>query len=292
MSKYGTMKEIAAQIQGLLEKMQLGRLNAAELEELVSLTRDLNEKVLIVRYKAYEQKVFGHTSPVEAAIVSEVVPEPEPTEEPEPEVQVMQEENTVIPEVEIPAESGEEPLFGFDLFAAADEETQSRDAFQIGEMVKEESIEIVSVEHTEEVIEDNLPEEEITIQEEVINRGETIQVVEEPVKEREEAPVQQETPAQDIFKHFRTIDESASPFMNPKIATLTTAFGLNERLQCVRELFQGSSEAFVSTIETVDKMNSFAEAKQYLSSVAMQNNWNLEGNLVKEFIQKIERRFL
>ncbi len=95
----------------------------------------------------------------------------------------------------------------------------------------------------------------------------------------------------DVFKNFQGLD-SGSRLMSPKIQSLVGAFGLNEKLQCIRELYNGSSDAFNQAIEKVDNQSDFVSAKEVLSQHAIENSWDLESNLVNEFLQKVERRFL
>lgn len=95
----------------------------------------------------------------------------------------------------------------------------------------------------------------------------------------------------DIFRNFQGLD-SGSRLMSPKIQTLVGAFGLNEKLQCIRELYNGSSEEFNQAIEILDNQTSFQAAKNVLSHDAVANAWDLDSNLVNEFLQKVERRFL
>jgi hypothetical protein len=80
--------------------------------------------------------------------------------------------------------------------------------------------------------------------------------------------------------------------MSSKLQTLVGCFGLNDKLQCIRELFQGSSESFNQAIDQLDNQPDFSAAKRVLAQYAQQYSWDLESNLTAEFIQKVERRYL
>lgn len=320
MSKFGSKEEIISEIQSLFTKMNSGDFHAEALETLVELTRELNERALILRYKAYEEKVFG---------VREVTPATEPeieipaVETPVPEIEItVPEENQLsfeqVEEEILAAENKiAEPVFGFDLFETdaspifspeiksdSFSESQFNHAFSAPEEVEETIVPVTENIVSEPIV--AVPEITSTTEptEEVITPVYTTPVATEevlPVTEEEIIPAPTETEAiatpaadaPDVFKHFQKSDNSVgSRLMSPKLHTLTGAFGLNEKLQCIRELFKGSSEAFNIAIEKLDQQSSFEDAKRYVAQIAQQNNWDIESNLTNEFLQKIERRFM
>jgi hypothetical protein len=97
----------------------------------------------------------------------------------------------------------------------------------------------------------------------------------------------------DIFNRYsNTSDDSLSARLSAsKLQTLVGSFGLNDKLQCIRELFGGSSEAFNQSINQLDNQTDFTAAKRVLDQLAQQFSWDLESNLTAEFIQKVERRY-
>ena len=78
MGNFISKEDILVEIAVLFKQMDNGNLSIEELEELVKLSRDLNERILILRYKAFEEKVFG-VRPV-ASEIPETVEEIEPVE--------------------------------------------------------------------------------------------------------------------------------------------------------------------------------------------------------------------
>lgn len=281
MSNFTSLENITTEIQSLILKMNSGKLQLEELESLHSLTRDLNERLLILKYKAYEEKVFGAANKNEAVDptisnkeiqdviteMSDFLTNDSSSSLSEIEDETMEDESEVIVESEVTI-SAEEPAFGFDLF-----ETDS--AMSFAPEVKpdmetfSESRPFFSNEPEEQ------PEEQPVVTADVSTSYESA------------AP----NAAVDIFKSFQGLD-SGSRLMSPKIQSLVGAFGLNEKLQCIRELFNGSSDAFNQAIEKVDNQTNFENAKLVLSEYAMANSWDLDSNLVNEFLQKVERRFL
>lgn len=316
MSNFTSLENITTEIQSLILKMNSGKLQLEELESLHSLTRDLNERILILKYKAYEEKVFGAANKNEAVDptisnkeiqdviteMSDFLTNDSSSSLSEIEDETMEDESEVIVESEVTI-SAEEPAFGFDLF-----ETDS--AMSFAPEVKPD-METFSESRpffsNEPEVKNEVPapiEQEDFIEEEPNFISNTVveSQVERPEEQPEEQPVvtadvstsyESAAPnaAVDIFKSFQGLD-SGSRLMSPKIQSLVGAFGLNEKLQCIRELFNGSSDAFNQAIEKVDNQTNFENAKLVLSEYAMANSWDLDSNLVNEFLQKVERRFL
>ncbi len=313
MSNFTSLEKIITEIQSFILQMNAGKLQLEELETLSSLTRDLNERIVILKYKAYEEKVFGTSTKVEMEkqsvpgkefhqVISEMsdflsndlVKQAEPFTEDEIEV---------TPEIE-PSTSSEEPIFGFDLFEENIPESFAPKVKIEKDFLPEEGIanhqELQKVAETLESVEAfevdeksiSEKQEELTAEfgsEEMEEKIEMEQEVVETVfnQEEEATSISQE----DVFKNFQRLD-SNSRFMSPKIHSLVGAFGLNEKLQCIRELYNGSSESFNQAIEKVDNQSSFESAKKILAETAISNSWDLESNLVNELLQKVERRFL
>ncbi len=75
------------------------------------------------------------------------------------------------------------------------------------------------------------------------------------------------------------------------LSTLVGAFGLNERLLFINELFSGSSENFSDAIKNLDTRSSLEDAINLIDNLASQHNWSDTPEAVEEFLQKIYRRF-
>jgi hypothetical protein len=104
-----------------------------------------------------------------------------------------------------------------------------------------------------------------------------------------------EVPAGDVhpvYKRLTNEDNSlAARLMAVRLETLKGAFGFNERLQIIQELFDGSNDDFTKAIERLDTLNSKNEARNIVSTYAHQYAWDKDSNLALEFIQKVERRY-
>jgi len=78
------------------------------------------------------------------------------------------------------------------------------------------------------------------------------------------------------------------------ISDLSRAFGVNERILIINELFGGDSAKFVDTIRRLNSFTQFNDAKAYLvREVAMPNHWAEEdkSELATSFIRLIRRKY-
>ena len=95
-----------------------------------------------------------------------------------------------------------------------------------------------------------------------------------------------------FINKYNTIGSNlASQFGVSKIESLIGSFGLNERLQFINELFDGSSESFSNAIKELDQQMGSEAAKSKVAEFAVENNWDVDSETVEEFMQKIVRRY-
>lgn len=312
MSKFGTKEEIVKAIENHFTSMQTGKMSMGDLELLVEQARELYERVVVLRFKAYEEKVFG-----EAKEVLSETTEANTLEALEEEQEVLPQDESfeleATPEiVDIQVEG--EPVFDFSLFDEPVSETQESHS-------NDEVIEI-ETQATNEYLEDEAAPEEITFEQEDEN---TPLPLEEPSFSQEEAHAVEftneihsfdETPAheeienavepeaapeqaryesdkEDIFYNILNAGDNslASRLMQSRLDTLVGSFGFNEKFQCIQDLFKGSSDDFNQAIDVLDNMHSFDEAKEQLQYYVRLNNWDLNSEITAEFVRKIERRF-
>ena len=349
MSRFGSKEEIIKAIGNQFELMESGKLEINDLELLVDQARELYERVLIIRHKAYEEKVFGEPKTIveELEIIEvqeietlELELEEEESDEKITSIADILNSNSdlfaieekpfdfdvfnenpstnvaeiVSEELELEEEIKEEPSIEEESIVSDDLANESSENYnELNKIEVEEAINELSEEAFEE--EENLMDEEIdSEQDEEIDQeievesfnseffpNET-QAVEEEEKmifndtaseTIENKPVYEErTIGNSIFDKILKHDDSlASRLMLSKLDTLIGAFGFNEKFQCIQELFKSSSEDFNQAIMILDNLQNFEEAKNQLEYYVHLNNWNLESEIVGEFIRKVERRF-
>jgi|GEM_PF-2490824 len=322
MTAFKKKEDLLNAISQAFEAINLGSFDLKQMDELVSDTRELYERVLIIRHKAYELKAKNapvtFENDINTVAESQVEPVNAVIEE-----KVVTEERTIIPEEtesvisdvveEAEAEMNEAPFqeagtfsveekedgFAFDLFSDDEPGTKQPVDFSADES-EEENREIPE---QSVVIPEQPEEEEVELPKAI---GDIIQehaadftvesIIEEEMTEEEvpevETPNTSSAPDPVFFTNYKPIaDNPSAKMLVPKIERLSSAFGLNEKLMFIRELFNGSSDAFNQAVSVVDELNSFEEAKLVLNDIALSNDWNLEQQATLDFVNKIERRF-
>lgn len=299
MSHFANKEDLLQTIQMYFEKIDAGKLNAEELEDLVLKTRDLHERAVILRYKAYEEKVLGVKEipqQIEVNIsdtwaqavpfeqVEQVVLEEEKRHEDELKEEVNEEKIELTTEesplLEFSVEDKIDSGFAFDLFDSNE---------PTNEILTEEKIETLNNQ-------ESFIEEENSIVDEKHEDNSTFELKDD-YSSIHNSNVETETPSSihmnDPFKGLYLSDQTDLPtFMKVKIYSLNGSFGLNEKMQFIQELFHGSSEEFNHFVHEIDQLEAFEGARLKLVQLSNAKNWDLESKVVSEFIQKIERRFL
>ena len=318
------MKTILSNLTERLSLLESGKLTQAEMELFVEDSKELYERLIILRYKLYETNVF-----VPQAIV-------EPT--------LMEQEAPEIPEVEKPT---------FDLFDMEDDEAISEEEEEMADVEvglfniapqtpevstglyeeQEQLIESEEEEEVEEEMEGNSEdlEMEADVEAELVVEAEPEMEIDapmsdefeasEPVFEQELSTEEEDSEQEESFdtpNQTESIEPQANfldNIENPEstsinsawilqieqtiradrsvfpLETLIGSFSLNEKLQFINELFDGSSDAFSTASKKLDVCDNMRVAREQLSDYASTYNWDLESEIVEDFIFKICRRY-
>jgi hypothetical protein len=366
MSKFGSKEELLKSIEAIFNQMHSGKLSMDDLESLVEQTRELNERALILRYKAYEEQVFGEAK-MNMEVISETMEEEIalPSKMNEVSDEFLTSDNSIEAQVTLPStglfevtneemespfeietkkEEPKEAIFDFDVFNQVPEEKFVEEEIEEEEEIFEnaatdsleeeleeeiihrseeefEQVENHSSEYTGEddiedlnedfrvanfmeesmdhmdssSSEDHLRESEFEVrsentaptEEEIVESQATTSFESKPV----EPTFQQEVKTVSIFKSILDSNDNSTHLFISKLDTLIGAFGFNEKYQCIQELFNGSSEDFNQAIDVLDTLTNFQEAEKQLEFYVHLNKWDLESEIVAEFVRKIERRF-
>lgn len=255
-------KSMLARLNTLLTALENGELSIDELVELEEVTRKLHERSIILRYNAFKNMV-------------------QPQEEEGPEVEEEEPEKEMVTE----PEPQEEQAFDFSIFSEPEEETK--------EEVKEEIPEpVIELEKEPEVEETIAPEPEPIV--ESVSEPTPEPVVEsnpEP-EEKEEEPTSV-SPTGSSFLDKLVIEDTSlgNRFAAQKLDSLIGAFGLNERLRFINDLFEGSSELFSDAIKSLDSQSDLDTARNTAASFAVQYEWDPEEEVVVEFMTYVSRRY-
>jgi hypothetical protein len=273
------MKELVSSIENGLKKISKGNITLIELEETVASSRELYERLLIVRYKVYENSILGEPSTEKQE--DESIPK---------EIAIKNEEKVSEKE-----KTDLNIIFEDDATLKSEDSVISFDTPEIDPTVKE--VEVLP--EVEEEIEPLIEEEEVLLEieineedlvEENLDSEEEIENI-EASKEIHEAP-EISKDASDLFPKLLKIEKSiAQNYQVMPLETLIGSFTLNERLQFINELFDGSSDLFSSSIKRLDSQADRGSARALVAEFAIANAWDMDGEVVEDFMLKICSRY-
>ena len=274
------MKELVSAIENGLKKISKGNITRIELEETVASSRELYERLLIVRYKVYENSILADKESEELEVVdneTEVKKEEETIPDENKDIEIIFEEET--------NDIAEDSIIRFDLFATPEIDSEV-------EVEEDEVLPEVEKEIEQSIEEEVLPEIEIKEEELVEENLDSEQEIENTANDSAETSKEIAEDASSLFPKLMKIEKSIT--QNYQVMTLETLIGsftLNERLQFINELFDGSSDLFSSAIKRLDALDNRDSARSVIAEYAAENNWDLDGEVVEDFMLKICSRY-
>jgi hypothetical protein len=302
------MKTILSNLTERLSLLESGHLTQAEMELLVEDSKELYERLIILRYKLYETNVFVPQAKVEPMFSETTSPMMDEVETPAFDLFEMGEEEPMateeeeeVPTLHFEAEAPVVPIVETSLFDMAVETPSPTMDFTPEEEHVDEPLteELEMEESTDEFIptaeNDDVEESEVVeehMDEEVVN----VEIPEPVVSSEPQAnflddianPETTSINSAWILQIEQTIRSDRSVF---PLETLIGSFSLNEKLQFINELFDGSSDAFSTATKKLDVCQHMSEAREQLSDFSSAYNWDLESEIVEDFIFKICRRY-
>lgn len=272
------MKELVSAIENGLKKISKGNITLIELEETLASSRELYERLLIVRYKVYENSILAVEESEELEVVdkeTEVEKEEETIPDENKDIEIIFEEET--------NDIAEDSIIRFDLFATPEIES---------EVEEDEVLPEVEKEIEQSIEEDVLPEIEIKEEELVEENLDSEEEIENTANDSAETSKEIAEDASSLFPKLMKIEKSiAQNYQVMTLETLIGSFTLNERLQFINELFDGSSDLFSSAIKRLDALDNRDSARSVIAEYAAENNWDLDGEVVEDFMLKICSRY-
>ncbi len=260
-------KEQINEVQNLVDKMEQGNLSVSELADLELITRSLHERSIILKYKAFELSV-------KPEMVEQV--------ENEEEVEVIEEEKSDSP---------------FDWNPTTEEETDAPSLEKLEDIIEEEIEDVMEeepvIELTEEEMKIETPPSIQDIMGEISENKEIVQeIIEENIEVISDSSTVTNSSNEDFVSQLKLSDSSTHSFsLGTKIDSLIGAFGLNEKLRFINDLFDGSSESFNDAIKLLDSQNDLNEAYSHVNIFASKQNWETDDETVAEFVSFVNRRY-
>ncbi|MCG8574021.1 MAG: hypothetical protein MI810_03995 [Flavobacteriales bacterium] len=260
-TSYRNMKELVDELSARIDELQQGKLGMEELETAVSNSRELYERLLIVRYKALEQYAKGEEVVVHA------------------EEEVLVEEKTVeveeekVEEIEESKEDNIQPTFDFSLDMNTSEEEERVEVTE--EVIEEEEAETELVEEETEVVEEEIEEEVIAEEEK-----------EEGIATQNEDEVSLNDKLGDGELSLRKKLQS-SP-----VTDLNSEISIAKKFEYISNMFDGNNDEYNQAIQVLNSCNTGDEARAKLNEYSSKFNWNLEDKSIIKFVELVERRYL
>jgi flagellar biosynthesis GTPase FlhF len=276
------IKTILGHLQSGVEKLESGHLSPEDMELLVEDAKELYERMVILRYKIYETNVLG----VKEAVISASIRHTEietpidlfgSIDEPTPE-----------PAFEVTFASGQSDELNAAVFNDELEDTleeELEEAHIEEEQEEEEHIEEQEVEEEEQIEEEQ--EERIEEKEEDRIDDEEEELIEHAAPSNWEPEFSGDQPIW-MAEMEANIRDNRSVF---PLESLIGAFTLNEKLQFINELFDGSSDDFSSNVKQLDQLASIDAARNMIAELADTYTWDTGSEIVEDFMYKICRRY-
>lgn len=269
------MKSKVNELLESVSKIENGTITLPELEYTVELSRDLYEKLVVIRHKVYEQGILEQPafdlSPIafeEETPTTEFVPaEPVESDFFEPEMPEIEVENKT--ETSLESESIDSP-----------------------EGTSEPEFDISTEEASSDVTEDNLFDRTIEMESDSTDFSDDLERPQPEIQYNESPVVHSGDSASWVDKIKEIENNIPSSFTMSKLDTLIGSFGLNERLQFINELFGGSSEAFSEAVKVLDARTGMDSARDKMAEFAAGNSWeDADSDTISDFVAKIKRRY-
>ena len=259
--KFKRMKEIAADLNDRLDQLEVGSMSKENLEMLTEQSRELYERLVVLRFKAYDKEVKGD---------------------------VKEEKSVEIPTIQ--------PAINFSISEPKTETTLPGQVSLI-DAIEEEISKASAVK--EEVAEITLDEVKAEIPL-IIDRVELISEEANNIDQKEEAGevVQQIAKPQftspvslydRLTKNISVAETIAEKSEHQSISDLKKAISLNQRFQFSKELFKGNNQEYEVAI---DKLNATSrdEAFKMIDSLKGKYSWTEGSAVANDFIDLVNRR--
>ena len=298
-----TIRGLLNELTTYQQRLEQGELQLEELNQLVQLSQELLERYTILRYKAYEGKeireeVYQNESESEEHGTWSMDIQSEKESESEEHGAMSMDDQS-----ESESESEEHGTWSMEKQSESESESEEHGTWS---MEKQSESESESEEQNSEAVafdfslfDDTAEEVQDTLLEENAVEHVSISAVTEEVEGISEQKITMEqviqTPVADdnkaFIKHFSAIEPGFfSQIGMSHLDTLIGSFGLNERLQYINELFNGSSEAFSDAVKRLDQVGSYQDALIEASKYAHEFDWDIESETVEELVTKLKRR--
>lgn len=248
--------KLAQNIQDAIVKLQNGESSIHQLEDLVVQARELYERLLVLKFKAYEQKVRPEkmldsnekfiTDPIDTSIPSEKIEE-------------------IIPKKD-------DTPFDFSLFGEVEKQTESTTS-----SAEETDIFVPSEASIGPKIDEKIDELHIEAPETNASTASKTQTAASSLHDK--------------LSNNGSSERLGDKLKNAKLESIISAFTLNDRIRFTKNLFDNNGDTFNAAIQLLDAQKGLIEARDLVQDYASRYEWDMEDKNSLDFIELIERRY-
>jgi hypothetical protein len=277
------MKNLINSISIHVKALEEGDVNIDNLDFLITQSNLLNERLIILRYKVYEEKQIKEGGVLEAY----TKPASATTEDDLNSTAIIEEPKNQLPE--------QQP---FDLSLFSEEEVEILITPEDSKTIEEHYSETTKIEDEHGITEEtSIKEYTATLEEDdsiiVVNKEEvtTINFSNESEERNDQNIMASDHP---MIAKFRKMEKNIrSERAIIPIDSLIGSFTLTEKLQFINTLFKGSSEVFGAATKKLNEQVNMASAILSLVEIAEINSWNFikSPEIIEEFVLKLCRRY-
>ena len=275
-TSYQNIKELVANLATQIDDLDKGNLSLEELEQLVENSKDVYERLVVIRHKAYERLTENSTEAQEklnsieddsSLEIEESISGTETTSENEKEV-IAEQEVESIEESEEKNEEEEEVQPAFDF--SVDMEAVEADAGA-----------------QESAAEEVLAEEETTEEQEVEEQsaGE--------IQQESEIPASSASSSLSLNDLLGGGEQSLrKKLQNTPVEDITSEISIARKFELINCMFEGKDDAYENAIQTLNNCSGAEEAREKLGEYSSSFKWDLENKAIVKFVELVERRYL
>lgn len=251
-TSYQNINDLATSLAERVKKMNSGNLTITEMEAVVNDAKEIYERLVVLRHKAYEKFGEPQAKVAEAIVEKAKVVEIQPID-----FTAFEDEsakNVSAPKVVKPSL----PDVGFDF-------TQDDAPIEKSEM----PVVVQEVKKPLDVVRAEIKLESKTLHENF---------------------AKDETPLNEKLKQDSDLPLRKKLQIKP-IADLRTEIGIGKKFEYINFLFGGDSKAYEAGIDSLNACQSNEEAKEKLNDFGATYNWNFEEKSIIKFVELVELKF-
>jgi hypothetical protein len=303
MSKFGSTLEIHARIGEVLNKLKSDKLEIDEFENLLDHARELYERLLILRYKAFEKYASGQALPntdddLNTNLSDQLSQKQTDLGSPSKEDQSLSHvpkdvEQLIVDSDDTDIEfalfgetldSVDLPLFGMDF---KQDETKTIEKEDLPVIQEDQIIPTASIQNQTEI--PVIQEDQIIPTASIQNQTEISVNTTQSQSGSNDSKSHTGGSLLDQFSNSSNSNRLADQLKKSRIESIAVTLTLNDRIRFSKNLFGGNSETFNASVQLLDAQKSMMEALELLRQYSERFHWDQDEKTTMDFYDLVER---